>query len=579
MGSPVCALALTAALALTGSPPEPLLWSLGDRPPDRPVIEEAMLSEPVATALFFVRTGYIDDACAIPEWLRSLAGEAPASGDAARYASWAMAVLFPDSTVRGLDPVQQEFLPVPPGSLSGALSGCADEEWTAALFRRLIHLSADGRAPELLDGDSLMVARLLPGAPATVLAPALEAMGRLGIEGMEAGLPGPFSLDPRGRRALLRYLSETGGQLRLPEDWDTLPVVDLVYAARCDVSEENLAALRGSGEWAVRFEVARAAPVWLIEPLASDRVPQVALEAATRLRDAGSQRALRLLESMVSETGPIAYQATSRLDSASVDLLLVLAADADRSMRAAAQEALLAIGGGYLPGMEETWLEDPYWLIPCRYLFSLSSDSESVDRSVRLARELLRERGGSDEDLALCLEELIEWSVGEREEDQEEDGWTGHGGLPFDPACGVLPGAMTISTSEGDMVVELFADLAPVTCASFVHLAESGFYDGIRFHRVIPAFVAQAGCPEGNGTGGPGYLLPNERSLVRYERGVVGMADAGLDTGGSQFFLMLDRATRLDGRYTAFGRVIEGRETLDRISVGTRILSIEPTEP
>ncbi|MBD3369710.1 peptidylprolyl isomerase [Candidatus Fermentibacteria bacterium] len=136
------------------------------------------------------------------------------------------------------------------------------------------------------------------------------------------------------------------------------------------------------------------------------------------------------------------------------------------------------------------------------------------------------------------------------------------------------PSEVTIHTEEGDLRVSLMWDVAPLACSGFVHLAERDFYDGIYFHRVEPGFVVQAGCPQSNGMGGPGYTLPNERSLVRYDRGVVGMADAGLNTAGSQFFVMLDSHGRLDTRYTAFGRLEEGWDVLDRISVGTRIIDV-----
>jgi peptidyl-prolyl cis-trans isomerase B (cyclophilin B) len=119
----------------------------------------------------------------------------------------------------------------------------------------------------------------------------------------------------------------------------------------------------------------------------------------------------------------------------------------------------------------------------------------------------------------------------------------------------------------------LLKQQAPQTCRSFWYLAEKGFYDGIYFHRVIPGFVAQAGCPEGNGYGGPGYTVPAENNTEAYLRGVVGMADSGPDTAGSQFFIMLDSQRRLDCRYTVFA-VVENTPKLDSIEVGTRILEI-----
>ncbi len=159
----------------------------------------------------------------------------------------------------------------------------------------------------------------------------------------------------------------------------------------------------------------------------------------------------------------------------------------------------------------------------------------------------------------------------EEEESSEDSGWIQYL-LPFNIETAV-PDTVIIRTDAGDIWLNLWGDTAPIACSGFLYLAESGFYDGISFHRVIPGFVAQAGCPEGVGTGGPGYNLPTERSVAHFGRGVLGMADAGLNTAGSQFFIMLDDHGRLDGRYTVFGCVIN-TEFLDEITVGTVITDI-----
>ena len=111
-----------------------------------------------------------------------------------------------------------------------------------------------------------------------------------------------------------------------------------------------------------------------------------------------------------------------------------------------------------------------------------------------------------------------------------------------------------ISTEKGDMKAELYTDETPGTVANFVKLAESRFYDGLTFHRVIPGFVIQGGCPKGDGTGGPGYTIKCETSAPRqyHDRGVLSMAHAGRDTGGSQFF-MVYADTELPPEYTVFG--------------------------
>jgi cyclophilin family peptidyl-prolyl cis-trans isomerase/HEAT repeat protein len=130
------------------------------------------------------------------------------------------------------------------------------------------------------------------------------------------------------------------------------------------------------------------------------------------------------------------------------------------------------------------------------------------------------------------------------------------------------PVVVVLSTSRGDIALELRTDWAPSTTARFAGLVRAGFYDGLTFHRVVPAFVVQGGDPRGDGYGGPEWSQRCEDNRVPYERGVVGMALAGRDTGGSQFFITLTAQPHLDGRYTAFARVIEGMEVAERLTRG-----------
>ena len=126
----------------------------------------------------------------------------------------------------------------------------------------------------------------------------------------------------------------------------------------------------------------------------------------------------------------------------------------------------------------------------------------------------------------------------------------------------------TIKTDKGDIVLELFADKAPLTVNSFVFLARRGWYDGVSFHRVIAGFVAQAGDPSGTGLGGPGYIFRNEinPSLSFDKPGMVGMANSGPDTNGSQFFITFGPQPNLDGNYTIFGHVLSGMDVLAQIT-------------
>jgi len=139
-----------------------------------------------------------------------------------------------------------------------------------------------------------------------------------------------------------------------------------------------------------------------------------------------------------------------------------------------------------------------------------------------------------------------------------------------------------INTVKGTMKVEFYEQDAPNTVANFVKLAKSGFYDGLTFHRVIPDFVIQGGCPDGTGAGGPGYSIKCETSGGNqyHDRGVLSMAHAGKDTGGSQFFICHSRTNtaHLDRRHTCFGKVIEGLEVIDAICQGDEIESIKIIE-
>jgi len=132
----------------------------------------------------------------------------------------------------------------------------------------------------------------------------------------------------------------------------------------------------------------------------------------------------------------------------------------------------------------------------------------------------------------------------------------------------------TISTEKGDVRVELFMRDAPLTVANFVELARKKFFDGTVFHRVVPNFVVQGGDPRGDGNGGPGYQIRCEINEIPYDRGTVGMALSGKDTGGSQFFFTHAPQPHLDGGYTVFGQLRSGGAVLDRIVQGDRIVRI-----
>lgn len=136
-----------------------------------------------------------------------------------------------------------------------------------------------------------------------------------------------------------------------------------------------------------------------------------------------------------------------------------------------------------------------------------------------------------------------------------------------------------IKTSKGDIKLRLFAEKTPITVANFVNLARKGYYDGLTFHRVIPDFMIQGGCPQGTGTGGPGYRFEDEFSpaLKHDAPGKLSMANAGPGTNGSQFFITHVKTPWLDGRHTVFGEVVDSGDqaVVDAIAVGDTIVGIE----
>jgi peptidyl-prolyl cis-trans isomerase B (cyclophilin B) len=142
-----------------------------------------------------------------------------------------------------------------------------------------------------------------------------------------------------------------------------------------------------------------------------------------------------------------------------------------------------------------------------------------------------------------------------------------------------MPFSAVIKTNRGEINLELYEELAPLTVANFTNLAMRGFYDGIKFHRVIPDFMIQCGCPRGDGTGGPGYTFKDECTpeLKHDGPGVLSMANVGPGTNGSQFFITHVETDWLDGKHTVFGRVTANQEAVDAIEQGDTIeaLTIE----
>jgi cyclophilin family peptidyl-prolyl cis-trans isomerase len=139
---------------------------------------------------------------------------------------------------------------------------------------------------------------------------------------------------------------------------------------------------------------------------------------------------------------------------------------------------------------------------------------------------------------------------------------------------------VTLETSAGTIKAELYADRAPKTVKNFTDLVQKGFYDGLTFHRVIPGFMIQGGCPRGDGTGGPGYTIADEfHPTLRHDSpGILSMANAGPNTGGSQFFITLAPTKWLDNKHAIFGKVVHGQDVVERIAAAPRDRNDRPKD-
>ena len=323
--------------------------------------------------------------------------------------------------------------------------------------------------------------------------------------------------------SILRYCSESGN--RLPSvDTEELTDLQRLYYVNA-LSPDDAVDFINDPNWAVRNAVIQRNPDAAFEML-DDPSPYVRMNAA--LATGRSD----LLIGMASTAGPVGHMSLAGVGQVPI-LEDSLYGSSVPAIRVSAIMALLQLGWRIPPDRLDYLLTDEYVMVG-----AVAADA--------IGRDFAMHPDGS---------------------------------LPHDaPALENVPDRIVLVTDAGEFTVTLLIENAPLTCRSFWHLAETGFYDGIYFHRVIPGFVAQAGCPEGNGYGGPGYTIPAENNTVAYHRGVVGMADSGMDTGGSQFFIMLDNQRRLDCRYTVFAAVND-TNGLENIEVGTRILEIRRANP
>jgi cyclophilin family peptidyl-prolyl cis-trans isomerase len=534
----------------------PGTWYSSQEPPDSVAFFKALEEKPVEMLVFMARSGWNPgvDTGALSD---SLLEEYPLYATVIAWTASIMDVPFSTEMIPLLIEYGDTY------TIPDLDSVIDNPKLLEAFLRRVQHVIADGEEPEDQEKILSIIAGSWSSLPQEFRALSLEVLGKLGID--VSGEISRNELEDASLRAYARYLSELGIKHSFDLTGEETPL-ERIYTAGCSFPEDAFLML-SDPLWAVRYNAVAACDPALLEPMLDDSITYVTLAAAIARRDAGYPDGAAKLREIALITGPVGHMAAEELGAADSLLIMELMIHREPGRRAAAQTAWLSDSLPVDSLTEEMWLTDTYWLIPISWAWHLVDISDSIHAETVLQDILSRRESYAtpamiDEYAAILQRRL------EGEEDIEDFGWIQYD-LPFDMET-AIPDTVIIRTDAGDLKMDLWDNTAPLACRSFLYLAESGFYDGISFHRIIPGFVAQAGCPEGVGTGGPGYILPNERSSRHFGRGVLGMADAGLNTAGSQFFIMLDDHGRLDGRYTAFGCILN-TEFLDEITVGTII--------
>ena len=354
--------------------------------------------------------------------------------------------------------------------------------------------------------------------------------------------------------------------------------------------EDNRFSRRQQGEAAVAL--ARLYPNEMLPALeqrlqTSNRLKRKVIEA---LSEIGSQEALRIVIAQIRDPDP--GNATAAIE-ASLSLCRALRTKSDAVDSAVAETANalsradLAVTTMAAYALGDSVFMNPSSVLPLMAAYEGLRSPEDVEpmaailstlgelRDGRAIPTLERALGDPDRTVGLAASEALRKVTGKeganRVTPHTRPLYTDY---DWDFLSSLTNPTVTLRTSKGDVKLELFPEDAPFTVVSFLKLAERGFYRKLAFHRVVSNFVVQGGDPRGDGWGGPGYAIRSEFSSGSYGRGTLGMASAGKDTEGSQFFITHSPQPHLDGRYTIFGRVIEGMDVVDRIQAGDVIDSV-----
>lgn len=478
---------------------------------------------------------------------------------------------------------------------------------------------------ELLREHAGRIAAAAQAADPDVRMFAAAALARLGesraamltLLGLASG-----DADWRVRVAAVRSLGTAAAQVAQ----EAIPA--LLQAAEDSSEHVSLAALEALGAaapWAA--DVREQAALELVAVVRNDdgtwtaRQARAALIALARGSEEDALRLARLQRTR-SRPGPAAvYEALGAVrDTAAAAMLLAGTADADDRVARSALEGLARWVGRERPGGDlrrrarDAFLNGLTSPDPPLLATAAEALTDSLLRdpaSVPLLLQALQtsEAGGDPEIIGALVDALgaqkdplalptlaalasegnrhvrtravraLEFMTGRPHDHLPRAGATGRdtahaaGAVPDTPAPDAV--SVRLVTSRGPILIRLLPGDAPLTCRNFLRLASRGLYRGSVLHRVVPNFVVQTGDPRGDGWGGPGYAIRSEFGRPRYERGTVGMASSGKDTEGSQFFITHSRQPHLDGRYTVFGRVVEGQGVVDALQVGDRVLDVE----
>ncbi|MEZ6194306.1 MAG: peptidylprolyl isomerase [Planctomycetota bacterium] len=450
----------------------------------------------------------------------------------------------------------------------------------------------------LKDADAVgpLVAAVLGREERTVRINALRALGAIGSRGGVAAVTSALGTgDPAVQRTALEALDAMakGGGL---EDRDRRGLATFLWAVatRDPIEDVRAAALaplarlspKGFRLFGVRARLAEPWPIraaWARALGASEEIDLAALERA--LGDADRRVRAAALETAAAHIArpEIAARLWDIVEGATdeVELEIALRALVDHVAPAdAAPDAAAPATARLWRATRRVYRELPPSQAECKQACLLAARRLGGEP----AREFLAEIARSDPEYAIremARGRLLELGVPAGAVPASRP-------LPpipadrLDRAAALLgrsaPLDAVVVTSRGEIVIRLLPQEAPFTVLSFVDLARSGFYDGVLFHRVVPDFVAQTGCPRGDGWGGPGRSIRCEINGLTYDRGAVGMALAGQDTGGSQWFMTLEPQPHLDGRYPIFGRVVEGLDVMDALVPGDWIEEVRVEE-